>query len=470
MEGASWVRRRNDNKLCINQIIRIILKNELQPKDEDCEEFLSALWKKFEFQYPVNTALFKQAAALYENAANDLPDAHGNFSYCAGHSYLVIERFGRAKDYAHKSKKIRENILSMWNIELAKSYNDVGAILMYFARCSGLYLGEFEKAFKCRRSAFKHFLSAYAIFMKSAPDNPHFGETLLHLAKFFENDKAVTAAEVTVNFFKNQPPQFRFKLAAAYSALGRIFKNAKKFAEALAQMKLAAETYKSIAPADGNQDLALSYVNISDTYWLIGDITNAIEYLERAVQIQEKIFAEGHFDTFNSYKKAVELYKSAGRLDKAELYLKKISDSFKPRRKFYGKKMLELNFIILDGNIELDDEMLAHRYCSTADAYRDIGDYDNAEKYILMSKEKISDNVSANVVWLTYFTASQIYQEKKAFEKAIHYVRKALAMTETEELQSMKDTCLFQLQSLQNDMKNNVHREKSNNFLSQKIL
>lgn len=454
MEGASWVRRHNDNKLCIHPVVRLILKNELQPKDEDCEEFLSALWKKFEFQYPVNIALFKQAAALYENAANDLPDAHGNFSYCAGHAFFVLERFGKAKDYAHKAKKIRENILSMWDIDLAKSYNDVGAILMYFAKGYSRYLDEFATAFKCRQSAYSHSVSAYAIFMKSAPNNPHFGDTLLSLAKFFDNDKAVAVAEKAVNFFKNQPPKFKFKLAAAYRELGHILKDNEKNPEALEQMKFAAETYKSIAPADGNQDLALSYADISDIYRLIGDIASAIEYVERAVHIQEKILVDGHPDTSHSYAKAADLYKLTGRIDKFLFYSKKFADSYTTRRKFYGQKMLENNLLILNGNIPLDDEMLAQRYRSTADAYRDIGDYDNAEKYILMAEEKISaDKTDPIEVWLIYFTASQIYHDKKMFETAICYVHKAIAVTKPEDSSNL-DTCLRQLHILQNDLEN----------------
>ena len=456
LEGASWVRRRNDNKLCIHPLIRLIFKNELAPKDEDCEEFLSALWKKFEFQYPVNTALFKQAAELYENATNNLQDAFGNFAYCAGHCFFVIERLGRAKDYAHKSKKIREKVLSEWDIRLAKSYNDVGALLIYFSEAYNQYLGEYETVSKLFKSAYKHFLSAYAIFSKTAPDNPHFGETYLHLVKFFKTDEAIIFVKGAIDLFRKQPQKLKFKLAGAYSKLGELLKSSGKNAEAIEQIKIAAEIYKSIAPPEGNRDLALAYVSISDIYKVMDNLEDAIEYIERAIQIQEKVLSIGHPEIFHSYQKAAELYKSVECFPYNShyyFYLRKSNDSFGELRKYYGKKMLENIFLILNGNIELDDKMLAHYNRNLADAYRDIGDYDNAEKYILMSEEKISaDSTDATELWLTYFTASQIYRDKKMYETAISYAKKALAVTNPKDSSNLQ-TCYLQLAMLDNDIK-----------------
>lgn len=435
-------------------MIRLIFKNELKPRDEDCAEFLSALWKKFEFQYPVNTTLFKQAAELYENATNDLPDARGDFAYCAGHAFLAIERFGRAKDYAHKSKKIREDVLDMWDIELAKSFTDVGIILKYFAKAYARHLDDFKRAYIFSRSANKHFVSAYAIFLKSAPDNPHFGEVYLQLANSSDDDKAIELVNSAIDLFKKQSPKLNFKLAAAYSKLGHILKSTGKNSEALEQMKLAAETYKNIAPPESNQDLALSYVDISDIYKDIGDHKSAIEYLERAITIQEKVLVDGHPDTFQSYKRAVDLYQFVeGYSDNSSLYSKKINNSYGARRKYYGQKMLESNLLILNGNIPLDDELLAHRYRSTAESYRDIGDYENAEKYILMAEEKISDDSAPIEVWLIYFTASQIYGDMKRYETAVNYVHKAIEVTKPDDSSNLY-TCYTQLHLLQNNMKN----------------
>ena len=62
IEGHGWIRRRQENNvLWIHPLIRRIIKDEIKPKNADCEDFLLTLWNRLDEKYPPDIELFKQA-------------------------------------------------------------------------------------------------------------------------------------------------------------------------------------------------------------------------------------------------------------------------------------------------------------------------------------------------------------------------------------------------------------------------
>lgn len=444
MEGASWIRRREDNKLSIHPLIRQILKNELAPKAENCEEFLAALWKKFEFRYPQNAELFQQAAELYKNAAENLEDKFGKFNYRTGHCFLIIRRFADADIYSNRAMRIQEKVLSMWDISLAPTYNDVGVVSLKFYDES-----KAEKAFMC----------AYALCKKTAPDNPYFADAHLNLSEIFakkeDYNNALFFARDAIKILKNQPPQLEFKLANAHNELGHILKCIGKYEDALKNIEIAAEIYKRISLFAGSPDLAVCYRNIADMHVIFGNTEKAVEYIERAIQMQEKILPPNHTDLFNSYYRATKIYQMSQNIDKFFLCSKKISAISNERQKRYAVHMLQFALHILEVDRNLTLEMRARRYCNVADAYQKLKDYENAEKYILLSIKQISLGVKDPFEILNiYCTASQIYREKKNFEVSFQYAKDSLAVAEKISPQNFGSLamCYIQMGLLYGDM------------------
>ena len=444
MEGASWIRRREDNKLAIHPLIRQILKNELIPKAEDCEDFLSALWKKFEFRYPQDAELFQQAAELYKNAAENLEDKFGKFNYRTGHCFLIIRKFSDAVIYANRAMRIQEKTLSMWDINLAPTYNDVGVVSLKFYDKS--------KAVKC-------FMCAYTLCKKTAPDNPYFADTYLNLSEIFANkndyDNALIFVEDAIKILKTQLPQLEFKLANAHNELGHILKCSGKFKDALKNIEVATEIYKRISPLAGSPDLAVCYRNIADMHVILGNVEKAVEYIECAIQMQEKILPPNHTDLLTSYHKATEIYQIAQNADEFFSYSKKISSICAERQKKQWINILQLALHILAVDKNLTVKMRAHRYRDVADAYQKLKDFTNAEKYILLSIEQISLGVEDPVeILLTYFTVSQIYRENKNFEIALQYAKDSLEMVEKNSPRDFENLsmCYMQIGILYEDM------------------
>ena len=79
----------------------------------------------------------------------------------------------------------------------------------------------------------------------------------------------------------------------------------------------------------------------------------------------------------------------------------------------------------------MTDEEFIKRHRNAADTYQKLGDLNNAQRFISMALDKISDKTEPFDVSITYFTAADIFAEQKDFQTAIQYAEKSLKLTET---------------------------------------
>lgn len=417
LESHSWIRRHKEsNLLWIHPLIRTILKNELKPKDEDCEDFLAALWYLFDNMYPPNLNLFKQAAEMFATATNELPDLRGDFAFYAGFCCLAVGNYSSASIYEDKAVIRREKFLSDKPKDLARTYNDAGV--------AALQLNDYDKGLAYLEQSIKILTT-----LTDVEDLQNLANVCASVAVAYTNreniERGMVLARRAVEIFEKYPPKNLYEKANAHNTLSQSLKMSKKYEEALDQSKKALSIMQKIAP--NQPDLAFVYRNIAETLAMANKSQDALNYAKTALQILESILPQNHNEILKTYSMLAEIYRFLDDNDAYQLYLDKGQSAMNARQEELAKKKLALAVKMLDDDfVELTRTDVMKYNRDAADACRTLNKFDDAQKFILTAVENIQPDTDALEKYLTYFTASQIFSAQKDFENAITFTKKSL--------------------------------------------
>lgn len=439
IETLGWVRRRReDNRLHIHSLIRKVIRDELKPTVADCDKFFARLWQHFEDQYPPNVSLFKQASELYERAANELQDVHGDYSTHAGYAFVVTGNNARAIWSEDKAIKIREAIN---HDDLARNYNDIS--------CAYLNLFDTEKALAYLEKA-RNFLEA------REPVKPELGNVYANLSVIYselnQNDDALKYSQAAVELFRKNPPKNNFELANAFTAHGKALIGKKKYREATDYLREALNISEKIFPPN-HPKLALAYLNLSEVLALSENFAAAAELANAALTIREQSLPENHNELLMTYSLLCEIYRATGDVAAVKIYSDKLQNAFAQKRLETAEKMLKLNLDLLATkknlfakNLETKDG-LSKSYRDVAESYRVLKNFDGAKENILSALELTADAApfSDNDV-LNFFTASEIFADAGDSDEALSYALQAFDAAEhSREESPLLSTCCLRL-------------------------
>ncbi|MBO4401118.1 MAG: tetratricopeptide repeat protein [Selenomonadaceae bacterium] len=422
IERRGFVRRRKeDNRLLIHSLIRSVIKNELRPVEEDCDEFLSALWRYFEEQYPPDIPHHRQAAELYENATNNLPDAQGIYAARAGYCFLVSGKNIDGLLNMNMALKRREDTPE--DYELARMHSDAG-----FAE---LRLYDTDKAMK-------HFKRALEILEKVAPESPDIAGVLMNISSVYMQlgnfSAAIEYSSDAMKFFEKVPPRNSAELSKAHNALGTALNSGGRPLEAVEHLKTALNLMEKFNAVD-EQDLAAVYSNLALAYANSGNFADAMEYMKKSKEIYQK--NDDARNVAASFGLLSEICELAGQKVESDFYADETTKLLEKNYMELHVKLLEATLRQIEGEKKsiargLSDPIyLVGAYCKAANSLRVLRDYKNAEKYIELAIETLGSKHDApDYEWLNYANASTIYFDQGDFETALKYSQKAMEVVE----------------------------------------
>lgn len=436
IEARGFVRRRkDDNRLRIHPLIRSIIKNEIKPTDKDCDQFLTALWKNLEHQYPPDVTNNRQAAELYFKAILYLMDERGLNSPCGRYFYYegacTVVAGSTAVGFVYIKRAIESREGTPADYELAKMYLDAG-----IANVNVL----------CDDDALNFLQTALKILNETAPQSTEVAETFASIGLFYLNHgnytEAVRHAELALDFIQRYPPppNRKVSLSFVHRILGiALLRNNQPF-DAVKHLKIATDILKSILPAAGHPDLAISYLELAKAYSDAKIFDSAIDFANKAIALQEKLLSDGHGKIAAAYFSVAEIYDLAGQFiprsdyqNKARMYEQKASAIMETLSRQNSIRLLEQEKILIEQMIKSGDtSMLAFRYQSVAGDYMSLKDFANAEKYIELALNSLGEeNFDSSNKINTYQTASQICYAQGNFEGALTYALRTLNVIET---------------------------------------
>jgi len=226
------------------------------------------------------------------------------------------------------------------------------------------------------------------------------GLLLIILAKF---DKAEALYAILLKQTTDQT-----KKAHIFNQLGYINTDQGELSKALEYYEKSLEVKRKTLPAN-HPSLANSYNNIGLVYYKMGEYSKAFEYYEKDLEIMKKTLPANHPSLANSYNNIGLVYNSMGEYSKALEYY---------------EKSLE----IMKKTLPANHPSLATSYNNIGLVYNSTGEYSKALEYYEKSLEIMKKTLPTNHPSLatSYNNIGCIYRNKTDYKKALDYFDRAL--------------------------------------------
>lgn len=400
--ARSWLQKMNGN-LMIHPVIRNACLRELKPTDENCKDFLDALWRQYKPE-EYSAEIYRQLAELFQVATNKLEDREGIWCLRAG---LFWDRLGE-KDQAlecYKKTVDRQKNSTSNTVDLVRTYNKIGAAYQSLDKLSEA------------QDSFRHALTVAEKNPK--PDSYILATTLTNLGSVYSDLGDYTTAlkyrREALEILEDLYPEKHPALASAYSNIGSVYAAKGDYRTSLSCNLKALEIREewSASDSDDDLDLAKTYNNVGGNYLQLRDYMKAQDYLLKALMIRERLLPDGHPDLVRSYNNMGGLYMRMGDYKNALGYLQKA--------------------LRLRSQVPLDEYLgLATIHNNMAGLYTKMGDFDMGLQHLkeaLSLQEKIDPpdrpdiaQTHSNIAWTHYGMGH--YQE------AEEHIRKAIMIAE----------------------------------------
>ena len=307
-----WLAKDDRNLLTIHPVIREVCREELEPTDENCEEFLFRLGEHFDKQKFFDAEKFAQIAGCFSVAADRLADAECSFALRAGWFWSQLGQTWTALRYNLQMVRRLENYPEAAPNALMTAYNNLG--LAYGA------LGDHEQALEYQ-------LKALTICEKVLPpDHPGLAASYNNVGSTYgtlgNHRQALEYKQKALAICEKVLPQDYLNRATAYNNVGLTYGALGDHHKALEYQQKDLAICENVLPPD-HPNLALSYSNISVTYGNMGDYEKGLEYDLKALVIQEKVLPPEHPDLAISYNNIGTTYAYLEQFSKAAEYLEK---------------------------------------------------------------------------------------------------------------------------------------------------
>jgi len=225
------------------------------------------------------------------------------------------------------------------------------------------------------------------------------GKLLIKMAQF---DKAEELYKILLKETTNQGEKSHL-----FHYLGYIKDNQGRYTEALEYYEKSLEIDQKTLPTN-HPDFAQSYNNIGSVYEKMGEYSKALEYYEKSLEIYQKTLPANHPSLATSYNNIGLVYDSMGEYSKALEYF---------------EKSLE----IYQKNLPPNHPSLATSYSNIGLVYSEMGEYSKALEYYENSLEIYQKALPANHPNLasSYNNIGLVYNRMGEYSKALEYCEKS---------------------------------------------
>ena len=302
-----------DELLKIHPVIRLVCREELEPTEENCEDFLVGIQKQYDPKR-YDHVKFRQMAELFENASTTLEDKTGFWAGEAGYFWLTLAEPQRALSCNLRSVEKKEQHQPDSN-NLAAGYNNVG--------CAYDNLGEHRKALEYK-------LKALALWERVLPeDHPDLAVGYISAGYTYgalgEHQKALEYQQKGLALWERVLPEDHPDLAQSCNNVGNTYGALGDHQKALEYLLKALSIWERVLPED-HPDLAASRNNVGITYYALGDHGKALECLLKALAIRERVLPGNHPSLAQSCNNIAWTYYRLGRLEEAATYMRRAAD------------------------------------------------------------------------------------------------------------------------------------------------
>lgn len=290
---------RETELVTLHPVLRLVCREELQPNDENCREFLKSVWRQFSrTQY--DAVKYRQFAELFSRAAEQLPDTEADWAIRAGVLWDQVGLAANAHRHVEQAVQRLEETMP-GSRELATAYINAG-------NTSGA-LGD-------HRKAQEYLQKALAIWVKVLPkDHPNLAASYNSIGvtsgALGDHDKALKYQLRALKIREKVLPKDHPDLAISYHNVGSTYGDLGDYDKAKKYQLKALAILEKVLPGD-HPDLALSYNNVGSTYDALGDHNKALEYELKALEIREKVLPGDHPDLALSYANISVTYGNMG--------------------------------------------------------------------------------------------------------------------------------------------------------------
>ena len=302
-----------DELLKIHPVIRLVCREELEPTEESCEDFLEGIEDQYD-RKRYDHVKFRQMAELFENASNTLEDKTGFWANQAGYLWGEVAETQRALSCNLRAVEKREQHQPDSN-SLATSYNNVGTT--YYA------LGDHQKALE-------YLLKALSICERVLPeDHPDLASSYNNVGYTYgalgAHQKALEYLLKALSICERVLPEDHPDIAASYANLSYTYGEWGDHEKELEYDLKALAIWERVLPED-HPDLATSYNNAGCTYDNLGEHQKALEYKQKALAIWERVLPRNHPSLATSFNNIAWTYYDLGQQEAAAVYMRRAAE------------------------------------------------------------------------------------------------------------------------------------------------
>ena len=375
--------------LTIHPVIRLVCRTELEPTDENCGDFLDAIWGQYnEKEYDL--VKYTQLAEVFAIATEHLENLDAEWLNRSIHLFYGLAQYESGRILCEKHLHSLEDRLPD-SVHLATLYTNLGSIYNGLGK---------------HNVALEYKLKALQIYENLLPQNyPILATSYSNIGLTYSqlgNSKMalkymLSALEVAEKIL---PPDYSC-LAIFLDNIGLIYSNLGNYSKALECKLNALEIQKNILPPD-HPKLAVSYNNVGTGYSDLGDHARALEYKLKSLSILEKVLPPDHPYLAASYNNVGGSYGDLGEHQKGLEY---------------KLKALELREKILPSN----HPDLAASYNDIGYAYRELGNNSTSLEYFLKAldiRKRILPPEHPDLA-LSYNNLGYVYMHMGCFSEAL---------------------------------------------------
>ena len=300
---SGWLSAEN-GLLTIHPVVRLVCRTELKPTDENCREFLDALWDQFDPNV-YDTVKFTQLAEVFSVATDQLEDQEAKWINKSGYFMLHLGQYNAARSIYKKHLPNLEVRLKDTN-RLASVFNNLGSIYGY--------LGDYKRALEYQLNALK-------IREKILPpDHLNLADSYNNVGCIYDDlgdhEKALEYKLKDLAICEKVLPPEHPTLATSYSNVGSTYDELGDHNKALEYKLKALEIQEKVLPA-AHPSLATTYNNLGCTYGKLGNLEKELEFQLKALQTLEQVLPENHPTLASSYNNVGITYLKMGRFSDA---------------------------------------------------------------------------------------------------------------------------------------------------------
>jgi tetratricopeptide (TPR) repeat protein len=330
---------------------------------------------------------------------------------------------------------------------------------------------------------------------QASSDNQRICNALFHQGSaLYNSGKPLFALKVYQNAMQLIDAQTDFILSSRiYNGIGLAYVDLARYDEAILYYNKARDVY--VAHQD-NEGIALQLQNIGVVYYMVGRTDDALKNYLRSVSILENLDDVNPSILANNYLNTAIVFMQIGEKNKALGFFRKAEQIYTGDYNLPGLAHLYTNMGVLYFDNDLDSSLYFHNRSLelyqtlgksmnaghsmgyVADIYREMGEFDKALDYYLLSMSILENEgfVYGQVTVLTGL--GTLYRMMNDFHQSVRVLKRALVLAveiEAVNLQIHAAHSLSQSFALKGDYKSayeysELHRELSDSLLNQEKL